>query len=277
MPVNLLLCEGAPGSLDVRVLSKLLSGSCGEIRPMGGKYGMGTRIMARREALGGNTVFGLLDGDFRDQWKDPTQQPVSWIASDRTHLGWRWERKEIENYLLDPDVVSQALRRGAPDPGIYRTVLESARDRVLLYQAARTALSAVRPRFHPLVSSFGPTRGKARLSFPDDLTEDGCCLGIENCVKAYRESQFVKLDTVLDRFRQYRTECEQGGQRHQHFMVCFAGKDLAWAANDDLVRLGFGSCWAFLEKVAQGIVNASEDIGDWLPEWKAMQGMVAAA
>ena len=32
MPVSLLLCEGGPGSPDVRVLSKVLAGLC-EVRP----------------------------------------------------------------------------------------------------------------------------------------------------------------------------------------------------------------------------------------------------
>lgn len=61
MPVAQLLCEGGNNSPDVRLLSKLLSGIC-EIKPLGGKYGMGAKIIARREAFGQNSVYGILDG-----------------------------------------------------------------------------------------------------------------------------------------------------------------------------------------------------------------------
>ena len=66
MPVNLLLCEGGSSSPDVRVLGKLLAGSC-QTKPMGGKYGMGARIIARREMLQSVVVAGMLDGDFIEQ------------------------------------------------------------------------------------------------------------------------------------------------------------------------------------------------------------------
>ena len=99
MPVNVLFCEGGPGSYDIKVLNKLLSGCL--IRPEGGKYGMGNRIKAEREALRGGLVFGLLDGDFRAATTDPRGQPQPWLVdSGQNHLGWRWERKEIENYFL---------------------------------------------------------------------------------------------------------------------------------------------------------------------------------
>jgi hypothetical protein len=137
MPVNILLCEGGPNSPDVRVLVKLLPGRC-EIRPMGGKYGMGERIKARREVLGGMVVFGILDGDFLGEWQEPTNAPREWIASDGEILGWRWERKEIENYLIDPTIVRRSMETSAADEDQYLQALEDARNRIAVYQAART-------------------------------------------------------------------------------------------------------------------------------------------
>ena len=61
MPVAQILCEGGGSSPDARVLSRILPGY--EIRPSGSKYGMGDKIVARREIRGADTVFGLLDGD----------------------------------------------------------------------------------------------------------------------------------------------------------------------------------------------------------------------
>ena len=90
MPVNLLLCEGGANSPDVRVLRKLLSGYCGEIRPAGSRYGMGDRIQAYREALGQRQVAGILDGDFRKDWTPdrPLQDPLLWQTKDQSiHFG----------------------------------------------------------------------------------------------------------------------------------------------------------------------------------------------
>ena len=123
MPVNLLLCEGGLNSPDVRLLSKLLAGRC-EVRAMGGKQGMGERIKARRESTGRKVVFGMLDGDFVEHWAMPLNRPRPWTIKDSKEdvlIGWRWERKEVENYLVDPVIVHRALvplsDRGNQIPG----------------------------------------------------------------------------------------------------------------------------------------------------------------
>ncbi len=59
------------------LVPKLLAGLC-EVRPMGGKYGMGERIKARREVIGEKAVFGLLDGDFVGDWEQPQDRPHNW-------------------------------------------------------------------------------------------------------------------------------------------------------------------------------------------------------
>lgn len=274
MPVNVLFCEGGPGSYDIKVLNKLLSGCL--IRPEGGKYGMGNRIKAEREALRGGLVFGLLDGDFRAATTDPRGQPQPWLVdSGQNHLGWRWERKEIENYLIDPVIIAKALGDRAPDPAIYQQALESARDKIALYQAARTALAAERPRFKPLSSSFGTERRKSQYRFPDDLTEIGCRAGIHASVADHQATQLVALEAVVDRFEALRPEFDPGGRRYEHFLCYFAGKDLALAAEDDFKALGFQGGNAFLAKVIQGIARSTDDIGTWLPEWAALQIAVA--
>lgn len=274
MPVNVLFCEGGPGSPDIRVLNKLLAGRCGQIRPEGGKYGMGNCIKAHREALGQALVLGLLDGDFRSAPGDPTDEPQVWMASDKTRLGWRWERKEIENYLIDPAVVAKSLGDQAPEPGKYQQALESARDKIALYQAARTALSAERPRFKPLSSSFGTGRGKSKYRLPDDLTETGCRAGIQASVADHQATQLVGLDAVVERFDALRPEFAPGGRRYEHFLCYFAGKDLALAAEEDLKAFGFQGGNAFLAKVIQEIARSTDDIGTWLPEWAALQAAV---
>lgn len=141
MPVALLYCEGSAGSADIRVLKKILRGPT--LIPAGGKHGMGDRILARRE-VHGQTVFGLLDGDFIEHLAEPRNVPSRWeTKGDATtvHLGWRWERKEIENYLIDPAIVERTIKAERLTPVHYCEMLERAAGRVAIYEAARTALA----------------------------------------------------------------------------------------------------------------------------------------
>ncbi|MBF0551184.1 MAG: hypothetical protein HQK60_11680 [Deltaproteobacteria bacterium] len=274
MPVTLLLCEGGNNSPDVRVLNKLLSGLC-EVRPMGGKYGMGERIKARREAFKRDVVFGLLDGDFLDQWVVPQNKPGPWVSSDGIQLGWRWERKEIENYLIDPQVVSRALGHGAPPTARYGQALRQASDKIAIYQAARTALSVCRRRFRPLPSAFGPARGREEHPFPDDLTEIGCRQGIRQAVETHQDTQTVTVQDVLACFNNYLPDFLVNGVRSQHYLHAFAGKDILWAMDEHLRQYEFAGAMAFREKILQGIRQTSEDIADWHPEWRALREQIS--
>ncbi|MBF0235902.1 MAG: hypothetical protein HQK65_23145 [Desulfamplus sp.] len=274
MPVAQLLCEGGNNSPDVRVLSKLLSGIC-EIKPLGGKYGMGAKIIARREAFGQNSVYGILDGDFLKDWVIPSDHPKEWKRNDGAiHFGWRWERKEIENYLIDPIVVERALGENLPDIHQYRTELELAKENISIYQAARTALSANRIRFRDVPSAFGPKRGKEKHPFPDVLDKDGCAAGIREIIDQHQENQLVPLEDVTSSFEALLLECVNGGIRNQHYLHAFAGKDLFWSMNQWFIDNGFKGAWVFREKVLSGIQKTTDDISTWLPEWDELRDAI---
>jgi hypothetical protein len=158
---------------------------------------MGANIIARRESIGRNEVFGILDGDFVGSWRAPVDRPVEWRGSDGTVFGWRWERKEIENYLIDPTVVNLALNQSNSVVSIqgYQSWLCAARDRLPGYQAARAALAASRIRFRDLPSSFGKERGSERHPFPDSLDETSCRDGMRQVVAAHQQTQIVEVAT----------------------------------------------------------------------------------
>ncbi|MBF0460171.1 MAG: hypothetical protein HQL87_02130 [Magnetococcales bacterium] len=275
MSVNLLLCEGGSGSPDVRLLGKLLGGVC-MVKPMGGKYGMGNRVKAHRDVLGSNAVSGLLDGDFLPDWQEPQGISPVWTADGgKTSLGWRWERKEIENYLLDPIVVARALGEQSPDPVCYRRALESARDTIAVYQAARIALSASRLRFEELPSSFGPARGKDAHCFPEQLDEVSCRCGIAEIVANHHQMASIPEEDVLNAFQIHLLECRPGGNRYKNYLFGFSGKDLFFALEGWFKESGFAHPNFFREKVLKGIENTTDDIADWLPEWKALQQLVS--
>jgi len=279
VPVNLLLCEGGANSPDVRVLRKLLSGYCGEIRPAGSRYGMGDRIQAYREALGQRQVAGILDGDFRKDWTPdrPLQDPLLWQTKDQSiHFGWRWSRKEIENYVIDPLVVSHSLAPVAPPQEEYAARLSEAADRITVYQAARTALSNCRRRFRDLPANWGREQGPGKHPFPHDLSDHGCREGIRATVRSHHSEQAVTPEQVLSRYEELLPQFAAGGVRRSDFLWTFAGKDLLHVMEAGLVRLGFRNAKAFREKVLLGIESTNEDIATWSPEWSALRNAVEA-
>lgn len=277
MPVSLLLCEGGERSPDVRVLAKLLAGRC-QILPLGGKYKMGDRILARREALGRDTVFGLLDGDFARDWAPPTDRPRDWKSSDGTIIfGWRWERKEIENYLLDPAVVAPAFSQMGttlPAGDAYQRALETARDQIAHYQAARAALAASRIRFKDLPSSFGREHPKLRHTFPDQFDESSCRDGLRRTVREHAQTQAIDPDEVEASYTKLLPQFLKTGPRNVAFLHAFAGKDILLAIDATLRGFGFPGARVFREKVLIGLEQATDDIADWIPEWKQLRELM---
>ncbi len=235
---------------------------------------MGQKIIAKRATIG-DVVAGILDGDFLKDWETPKGQPRVWQSRDGISFGWRWERKEIENYLIDPAIVVRSLGEEAPDRNQFRLALELARDRIAEYQAARTALSANRKQFKDLPSCFGQKRGKEQHPFPDDLDEQQCQAGILTTISNHQRSQQVQEAEVLDSFQRLLPECRPQGIRYKDFLFAFAGKDLFCAMDGWFKTNGFHGAWAFREKVMSGIRRTSEDISTWVPEWAQLHQLIS--
>jgi hypothetical protein len=277
VPVTLLYCEGAEGRPDVRVLSRVLSGPC-MVKPHGGKYDLDDRIRVAREVHGAN-VAGLRDRDFDFDAPavEPTLSPIKWVADNgRLWLGWCWERVEIENYLIDPVVVTHALGPHAPALSDYQSALQTAAETIADYTAARMALSQAR-RVSSLSNCWGPKRSLDDHHFPDDLDLDHCRNAIRQTVEDYGKTKIVQVDEVVRRFETIRPECQVGGLRFQHFLTYFSGKDLLLAMQADLARLGFVAAHVFRERLLGGIQKSSDDIWSWLPEWQQLRTQVQTA
>lgn len=277
MPVDVLLCEGAENGPDLRILKKILTGHCGEIKAMGGKYGMGTRVMALREARPGARIAALLDGDFQQDWFAASAAPRPWESDDGNLVfGWRWARKEIENYLIDPIIVAKSLGRRAVGDDGYRALLDEGVEHIAIYQAARTALSNCRRRFQDLPSGWGRPRGKERHPFPDSLDLAACTTQLRDVALKHAAEQIVSTDDVVRRFTELLPEFAVDGVRRRDFLWTFAGKDLLVALESGLQGYGFASVRAFREYVLLGIESTLEDIATWLPEWAALRSCIEA-
>ena len=203
MPVKLLYCEGGPRSADLRVLTALLAGVC-VIKPGGSKYGFGQGIRFARmtsPARLGGMIAGLRDRDFDADDSPPVHAPRRWLVdNDTLWLGWYWERTEIENYLVDPEVVGRALGARAPDTPSYEAVLQESAGSIVAYTAARTALSLSRVRFSPLPNAWGKEHGPSDHRFPDQRTEADCRAAIRGILVNHEAIQSVPVENVLERF-----------------------------------------------------------------------------
>lgn len=106
MPEIHLVCEGEKGSLDLRVLDAIIAqrfGSFVTIWPSGGDQGLGSvcRHLERAAPAGAKRVaLAIQDRNFQSRedaercWKDVRARSLL------------WSRHEIENYLLEPRVLT---------------------------------------------------------------------------------------------------------------------------------------------------------------------------
>lgn len=277
MSVNILYCEGGKNSPDIRVLLNILSGAC-TVRPAGSKYGLDRQILfiKQENLLPSSIVAALRDRDFDKDVSPPANSPRDWLArlnNENIQVGWYWERKEIENYLIDPEVVSRALGPKAPPIEDYRTALKEAAESIADYTAARIALSLSRQRLLPLNNCWGSAGGK-KHPFPDRLAESDCRAGITNIVREYEQAQIVREEDVLNSFEQLLSTCRIGGDRFQYFMVFFSGKDLLCGMRSALISWGLGEPFVFRERIVKGIENSAEEVSFWIPEWANLRQRV---
>jgi len=276
VPVNILYCEGHDKSIDIQILSLIVPKDC-LVKSIGSKHGFYQRILGARNAQQNARIVGLKDRDFDRDNSIPTNHPRNWYATDnnkKVQIGWYWERKEIENYLIDPEIVKRALGSNAPSPNKYKAVLETSAKMIANYTAARTVLSCVSYP-NPPFNAWGEEREPGYF-FPKDkgLKEQDCRSKMSSIFKDYEKKIVVSKEEVLSQFEQLRQDCQPGGGRFQHYLTFFAGKDLLYGMRQELQHLGFKSQSVFRKQVLNGIQKSGENVWEWLPEWQRLREVI---
>ncbi|MDZ8187122.1 MAG: DUF4435 domain-containing protein [Nostoc sp. ChiSLP02] len=273
MSVNLLYCEGNKKSYDIRVIRQLLP-KC-EIRPLGGRTFM-EKIIADR-AINPNLA-GIIDRDFDYYDFIHTNSPIPY-QYEGVHVGWKWQRKEIENYLIDPVVVQNALGRKAPPINLYQKALDEAAKEISVYTTARTALTCFK-----FQNRWGDKIQKVFESdhfFPKRLSLEACKQNIREIVRQNKGDRIVTAENVLNKFEELRESFSPGGFRFENYLTFFAGKDLLWTMRNKLIEFGFEATTSesnspisvFLEKIVSRIERA-EEVWAWLPEWQVFRQQI---
>jgi len=222
---------------------------------------------------------GLRDADFDRDWNAPSDVPEMWWKATgglpETRLGWRWSRKEIENYLIDPAVVARSLGARAPAPSQYKQILDRAADRLSAYTAARVALTRHRIYWRPLPNRWGRPRGAERYPLPDNLRRKECRRRIRWLVKHFASPTPLDPAAVVRAFTaQYQHHVPTTGLWRTHFLHTYGGKDLLLQMENDLQSFQYSNSAEFRERILLGIRDTTDDIALWLPEWGALRSAI---
>lgn len=282
MSVSLLYCEGGKKKIDSRVLNLFLSDLC-TVQSVGSKYAFREKVLISRELKPDTIIAGIRDRDFDDFAQNPSSPqfiPRNWIVQDNQNsiqIGWYWERKEIENYLIDPQIVIPVLGKKAPTLSAeYQRILEQAALKIATYTAARIALSLCRvPRLLPLPNDWGEERWSTKFPFGQIIDAASCLLEIQRIHTQYTNTQIPQENDIVERLTQMLTYCQPGGFyfENQNYLTFFAGKDLLCAMEEDLDRLRLGTPADFKERMLVGMRKIS-DIWQYLPEWQRLRQLI---
>lgn len=268
MSVTQLYCEGSKQGTDIRVISQLVP--C-LVRAVGSKNTLLGNVITDRQIV--PSLACLVDRDFDCASSAITQQPII-LFENSIQVGWSWERKEIENYLLDPAVVEQTwLSKGWFSLDDYRQALSQAAASLRFYMAARTALSCFgfRNRWGSSITSFS-----AAYSFPNSLDQQSCRDKITEIVTQYQGDRLVSATDVLQKFDNLLPEFTSSGYRYNHSLVYFSGKDLLCAMKpslDNWLPNPQKSIQTFTERIV-GQLERAETPWHWLPEWQALRQLL---
>lgn len=188
--------------------------------------------------------------------------PVVWTIQGEM-LGWQWRRKEIENYLVDPEVLTRALGWDAAKRGAYESSLERVLDDLGPATAARMALTACAPRKVRLATDV--RLGAAEAELERDLVD---------IAAKYNEGARVEELALVETFRWCLPECRPGGRFRAQAREVFAGKNIV-----DRIQSTAGFDRELKNKDAlfeRVLVALERDAAphEWLPEWRALRGAV---
>ena len=135
MPIAKLFVEG---NLESEVLNPILQGNP-VLQRGGSKNSLKPRAYTERRES--RVVAGYLrDRDFNYDPPEDLTRPTVNSAINGDVIGWRWCRHEIENYLIDPAIVSEAMAWTVPE---VEEAVRHAAMTIRWYQAARWTVGIV--------------------------------------------------------------------------------------------------------------------------------------
>lgn len=268
MSVNKLYVEGR---LDVECLNPILGGQVA-IQRKGTKDDL--HHIVRRERADGASVCYLRDRDFDTE---PSVPYTAQIVVDRsingvTH-GYRWQRLDLEAYLLEPRLVSTAM--GISSDELERELVLAAtslRD----YEAARWTIAQVRAELpHSRIVRTRPPSVTADYEVPSDLSETYSWHWIRSAAQDFlnQASRALDVSSLQQQYRHYRQALPV--KDWQEVLLWYSGKDLLCQMAALRMRLNCPQPSDFCSKAARWIQKNSTQAESLLPEWVELRRVLA--
>jgi hypothetical protein len=270
MPIAKLFIEGY---LEAEVLNPILQGNP-LLQRGGSKYSLRPRSRAEREE---NKVAAgyLRDRDFDFDPPLDLSKPTVDSEYRGVPFGWRWCRHEIENYLIDPAVVSEAM--SWPIQDIEDAIRQAAR-KIRSYEAARWTVGIVR-RALPPHYELRTRPDLNEIALPSALDPAAVNAWALTSIGDHRSRIAAATDpsalqASLDGFAARFDDAFVADVAS--ILLWFSGKDIMAAMSDWLGAKAVANPGELRASLRDWIIANPERALELLPEWNAMTEVLRA-
>jgi hypothetical protein len=265
MPVAKLFVEG---NLESQVLNPILTGT-----PMLQKGGSKNSLKprARAERAENRVAAGYLrDRDFDFDPPEDFSLPTVDCEENGIPIGWRWCRHELENYLLEPGMVEEAMGWDVAD---FSEAICHAGKAIRLYESARWTVGLVRRALPPHFQLQTRPEGLGDIGLPEALDDISATQWAAQAIETHRNRIADAADPSvvsrsLDDFAARFDDAFVSDV--SNVLVWFSGKDILAAMSDWLRSRNFANPGAFRARLRDWIIDHPERALEWLPEWRGL-------
>ncbi len=272
MPIAKLFIEG---NLESEVLNPILQGSPA-LQKGGSKNSPRPRAYSERhqdpEKPTKVTVAAgyLRDRDFDfDPPVDLSTPTVDGIDAG-VAFGWRWCRHELENYLIDPAIVSEAMAWPIAD---VEEALRLAAGKIRGYEAARWTIGIVRRALPPHYELRTRPEGPNEIDLPGALDSASVNAWALNNIESHRGPIVTSTDStaVQASFDALSARFDDAFVADvAKVLLWFSGKDMLAGMADWLTTKAVENPGAFRASLRDWIIANPVRALELLPEWKGM-------
>ncbi|NTV92964.1 MAG: hypothetical protein HGA72_06780 [Chlorobiaceae bacterium] len=266
MPVTKLFVEG---NLDIELLNPILGGAP-MLQQGGSKNSLKPRTLTEYNDY--NVVARYLrDRDFDYDPPAEISKPIVDYEKNGIPIGWRWCRHEIENYLIEPALIGEAMKLPVND---IENALRNAASKIRDYEAARWTIGTVRRALPPHYElNTRPDTVKKEIELPSVLD----ATSLNDWALSTIETYWSRFTTVTDTETVHHTFKDFIARFDDNFIkdVCdillwFSGKDILAGLAEWLMEKGIKNPGLFRALLRDWVIANPERTLELLPEWKGL-------
>lgn len=271
MPIAKLFVEG---KLESESLTPILEGSP-VLQRGGSKNALKARALTEREENSVDAGY-LRDRDFDYDPPEDLSRPTVDYERDGITIGWRWCRHEIENYLIEPMLISSAMQW--PVANIEDAIRQAAKN-IRHYEAGRWTIGTVRRQLPPHYElNTRPDNLKNKdIGVPAVLDVSTIHDWISNSIGNHRDriASAMNADSVRDTFDGYIARFDDDFLVDiPNILLWFSGKDILAGMENGLKKQGIDNAGKFREKLRNWVRENPQQALEWLPEWSSLTAIL---